>query len=60
MVAIPAHLVDEIAAEAVEMTLFETFVAEQAEAGRSLADLYPPTGPAAPGRHAARRAARAG
>ncbi|MEC9431591.1 MAG: ribonuclease activity regulator RraA [Pseudomonadota bacterium] len=60
VVAIPAHLADEIAAEAVEMTLFESFVAEQVDAGRSIVGLYPPTDPATPGQYAAWRAARAG
>lgn len=46
VVIIPAHLADEIAQEAVQMTLFETFVAEQVEAGASIVGLYPPTDPA--------------
>ena len=43
VVVIPAHLVDEVAAEAVEMTAFEDFVQEQVMAGRSILGLYPPT-----------------
>ena len=43
VVVIPAHLADEIAAEAVEMTIFEDFVTEQVQAGRSIIGLYPPT-----------------
>ena len=42
-VIVPAHLADEVAAEAHEMTAFEDFVAEQVQAGRSIAGLYPPT-----------------
>lgn len=43
VVVIPAHLADEIAAEATEMTVFEDFVTEQVQAGRSILGLYPPT-----------------
>ena len=43
VVVIPAGIVDEIAAEAVEMTAFEDFVTEQVQAGRSIIGLYPPT-----------------
>ncbi len=43
VVVIPAHLADEVAAEAVEMTAFEDFVQEQVMAGRSILGLYPPT-----------------
>jgi regulator of RNase E activity RraA len=42
-VVIPAHLADEIAAEATEMTAFEDFVTEQVLAGRSILGLYPAT-----------------
>ena len=42
-VVIPAALADEIAAEAVEMTLFEDFVTEQVLQGRSILGLYPAT-----------------
>jgi regulator of RNase E activity RraA len=45
VVVIPAHLADEIAAEAMEMTVFEDFVTEQVLAGRSILGLYPPTDP---------------
>jgi len=45
VVIIPAHLADEIAAEATEMTVFEDFVTEQVLAGRSILGLYPPTDP---------------
>jgi regulator of RNase E activity RraA len=40
---IPAHLADEIALEATEMTAFEDFVTEQVLAGRSILGLYPAT-----------------
>jgi regulator of RNase E activity RraA len=43
VVVIPAHLADEIASEAVEMTAFEDFVQEEVLKGRSILGLYPPT-----------------
>ena len=43
VVVIPAHLADEIAAEAVEMTAFEDFVQEEVMKGRPIIGLYPPT-----------------
>jgi regulator of RNase E activity RraA len=43
VVVIPAEIVDEIADEAVEMTAFEDFVAEQVLKGRSILGLYPAT-----------------
>lgn len=43
VVIIPAHLVDEIAAEAVEMTAFEDFVTEKVNEGRTILGLYPAT-----------------
>jgi regulator of RNase E activity RraA len=43
VIVIPAHMADEIAFEAVEMTAFEDFVTEQVMAGRSILGLYPPT-----------------
>lgn len=42
-VVIPAHLADEIADEAVEMTAFEDFVTEKVHEGRTILGLYPPT-----------------
>ena len=45
VVVVPAHLADEIAAEAVEMTAFEDFVTEEVKKGRSILGLYPPTDP---------------
>ena len=43
VVVIPAHLADEIANEAVEMTAFEDFVTEEVMKGRSILGLYPAT-----------------
>lgn len=43
VMVIPAHLADEIADEATEMTLFENFVLEKVKAGQSIIGLYPPT-----------------
>lgn len=43
VVVIPAHLADEIADEAVEMTAFEDFVTEEVLKGRSILGLYPAT-----------------
>jgi len=45
VVVIPAHLADEVAAEAVEMTAFEDFVTEEVLKGRSILGLYPATDP---------------
>jgi regulator of RNase E activity RraA len=43
VLVIPAHLADEIADEAVEMSTFEDFVTEEVRKGRSIIGLYPPT-----------------
>jgi regulator of RNase E activity RraA len=43
VVVIPAHLADEIAEEAVEMTAFEDFVSDEVMRGRSILGLYPAT-----------------
>ena len=43
VIVIPAHLADEIANEAVEMTAFEDFVTEQVHKGKSILGLYPAT-----------------
>lgn len=44
VIVIPAHLADEVAAEAVEMTAFEDFVTEMVvKEGRSILGLYPAT-----------------
>lgn len=47
VVVVPAHLADEIAREAVEMTAFEDFVADEVRKGRSILGLYPATDPKA-------------
>lgn len=43
VIIIPAHLADEIAAEATEQTAFEDFVTERVRGGQSILGLYPPT-----------------
>ncbi len=43
VMVIPAHLADEIAAEATEMTAFEDFVTERVRGGQSILGLYPAT-----------------
>src|SRR5918998_2033080 len=43
VIVLPAHLADEIAEEAVEMTAFEDFVTEEVRKGRSILGLYPAT-----------------
>jgi regulator of RNase E activity RraA len=48
VVVIPAHIADEIALEAVDMTAFEDFVTEKVQEGRSILGLYPPTDPQTP------------
>ena len=58
VIVIPAHLADEIAAEATEMTAFEDFVAEKVREGRSILGLYPPTDAANLTEFAAWRAAK--
>ena len=45
VIVIPAHLADDIAGEATEMTAFEDFVQERVMDGRSIIGLYPPTDP---------------
>jgi regulator of RNase E activity RraA len=45
VVCLPAHLADEVAEEAFEMTVFEDFVADRVRAGASTFGLYPPTDP---------------
>ena len=45
VVVIPAHIADEIATEAVEMTAFEDFVTEKVQGGQSILGLYPATDP---------------
>lgn len=43
VMVIPAHIVDDVADECVEMTLFENFVLEKVAEGRAIIGLYPPT-----------------
>lgn len=43
VIVIPAHLADEVAAEAREMTVFEAFVVERVRAGETIIGLYPAT-----------------
>jgi regulator of RNase E activity RraA len=43
VIVIPAGIADEVAVEAVEMTVFEDFVIEKVLEGRSILGLYPPT-----------------
>jgi regulator of RNase E activity RraA len=43
VVVIPAHIAEEVADEAVEMTAFEDFVTEEVMKGRSILGLYPAT-----------------
>ena len=59
VIIIPANIAEEIADEAVEMTVFEDFVQEQVlEHGRSILGLYPPTDPQTAGEFAAWRASK--
>jgi regulator of RNase E activity RraA len=43
VIVLPAHLVDEVAEEATEMTAYEDFVAEEVRRGASIVGLYPAT-----------------
>jgi len=43
VMVIPLNIVNEVADECVEMTLFEDFVLEQVNEGKSIIGLYPPT-----------------
>jgi len=43
VIVVPAHLAEEIADEAFEMTVYEDFVVEQVRAGQSIIGLYPAT-----------------
>jgi len=55
VIVLPAHLADDIAAEATEMTAFEDFVQDRVMEGRSIIGLYPPTDPSTAGDFAAWR-----
>ena len=43
VIVLPAHLADELAAEATEMTAYEDFVTERVRGGQLTLGLYPPT-----------------
>lgn len=43
VIVIPAHLADEVAEEASEMTAYEDFVTERVQAGQGIFGLYPAT-----------------
>jgi regulator of RNase E activity RraA len=43
VIVLPAHLADELAVEATEMTAFEDFVTERVRAGQATRGLYPAT-----------------
>ncbi len=43
VIVIPAHMADEVADEAVEMTAYEDFVVEQVKGGAAIIGLYPCT-----------------
>jgi len=43
VIVIPAHLADEVAAEATEMTAYEDFVVQEVRGGASIIGLYPAT-----------------
>lgn len=45
VVCIPAHLANDVADEAIEMTVFEDFVMAMVQEGASIFGLYPPTDP---------------
>ncbi len=46
VIVLPAHLADELATEATEMTAYEDFVTERVQAGAATRGLYPATDPA--------------
>lgn len=45
VVCIPAHMANDVADDAIEMTVFEDFVMEMVQKGASTFGLYPPTDP---------------
>ena len=55
---VPAAIADAVAIEAVEMTVFEDFITEQVQAGRSILGLYPLTDEATRAEFAAWRKAK--
>ncbi len=58
VVIIPAEIAEEVAVEAKEQDLFETFVMEQVKGGRGIFGLYPPTDPKTDEQYRAWKAAR--
>ncbi|MBY6047876.1 ribonuclease activity regulator RraA [Vannielia litorea] len=58
VMVIPRHLADEIAAEALPMEVFESFVLEQVRAGQPIIGLYPPTDAAVQERYKERQGSR--
>ena len=58
VVIVPAEIAEEIAVEAKEQDLFETFVMEQVKGGRGIFGLYPPTDPKTEEQYRAWKAAR--
>jgi regulator of RNase E activity RraA len=58
VVIIPAEIAEEVAVEAKEQDLFETFVMEQVQGGRGIFGLYPPTDPKTEDQYKAWKAAR--
>lgn len=55
VVCIPHHLADDVAQEAVEMTVFEDYVLDMVQQGASTFGLYPPTDPETKDRYQAWR-----
>jgi regulator of RNase E activity RraA len=45
VIVLPAHLADELAEEAFNMTIYEDFATEEVARGRSIVGLYPNTDP---------------
>lgn len=45
VMVIPVHIAEEVAKECIEMTLYEDFVLEKVNAGRTILGLYPVTDP---------------
>ena len=45
VIVLPAHLAEELADQAFEMTIFEDFVTQEVAGGRSILGLYPATDP---------------
>jgi len=43
VIVIPAHLADEVAVEAIEMSAYEDFVVEQVRSGETIIGIYPAT-----------------